>query len=106
MKPNKELIEFIKNNKSHIIVYVVSNGRRNSITNVLDTLGITYHIDGLITQETVKKAKPNPDPYLHALDVAGLKPEDVVVFEDNEIGVESAKAAGITDIVKVDPTKF
>ncbi|AEO93569.1 HAD-superfamily hydrolase [Bacillus phage G] len=105
MKPNKILIDFIKENKD-LKFYVVSNGRRNSITEVLNILGITYFIDGLITPELVQNAKPHPDLYLKAMELAELKPEDVVVFEDNEIGIEAATKAGVTDIVHVDTTKF
>ena len=106
MKPNKELINLIKTRDSNIQVYIVSNGRRKSITEILNILGITYHVDGLITPELVKNAKPYPDLYLYAMELTDLKPEDVLVFEDNEIGVSAAQKAGIVDIVKVDTSKF
>ncbi len=41
------------------------------------------------------KAKPNPDLFLHAAKNLGVKSSEVVVFEDNEVGFEAAKAAGM-----------
>lgn len=106
MRPNKELISFIKNRPDDILTYVVSNGRKNSISEVVDNLGLTFHIDGLVTKEAVSKSKPHPDPYIYALNLTKLNPEDVIVFEDNDIGIMAAQAAGITDIIKVDTDKF
>lgn len=112
MRHNEELIDFIINRPRETHAYVVTNGRRNSITKVLNNLGLTYHVDGLIPIELVREAKPSPEPYNYALVVTSLNlqenvaPDEVIVFEDNEIGVNSAKAAGIKDIVKVNTEDF
>jgi HAD superfamily hydrolase (TIGR01509 family) len=106
MRPNKELIEFIRDHSDDLDIIVVSNGRRNSITEILHQLGIFYHLIGLIAKEDYDFAKPNPQPYIIAMQEYNLKPEDVIVFEDNEIGVEAAKAAGIKDIVEVKTNEF
>lgn len=112
MIKNQDLIEFIKNRPEHIKAYVVSNGRRNSITQILNRLGLAYVIDGLITPELLGSVKPSPEPYSYAMVVASLDfnehvgPEDVVVFEDNQVGIDSAKAANIKDIIKINTEDF
>lgn len=39
--------------------------------------------------------KPNPDVYLRAMEVLGVKPEECVAIEDSVTGVKSAVAAGL-----------
>lgn len=40
-------------------------------------------------------SKPDPSPYLTALQDLGVKADDVIVFEDSEAGMESAFRAGL-----------
>ena len=46
------------------------------------------------------KGKPDPEPFLTAARLLGVKPEECLVFEDAETGVMAAKAAGMA-VVKV-----
>jgi len=43
----------------------------------------------------VEKSKPEPDIFLKAAQLCGLKPEQAVVLEDSENGIRAAVAAGI-----------
>lgn len=43
-------------------------------------------------------AKPDPEPYLTACDLLGVRPEDAVAIEDSEPGIASAVAAGTAAI--------
>ena len=52
----------------------------------------------MVTAFDVKHGKPHPEPYLMALQKAGLKPEEAIVIENAPLGVESAVAAGIFTI--------
>ncbi len=38
--------------------------------------------------------KPSPEPYLRAAELLGVAPEDLLAFEDTDIGVASARNAG------------
>lgn len=51
--------------------------------------------DSIITAEDVTVGKPDPEPYLKALQSLGLKPLDAIVVEDAPLGIKSASAAGI-----------
>jgi sugar-phosphatase len=59
------------------------------------------HLDGLVrfvvSADDVADGKPDPEGYLKGLALLGdgLAPAEVVVFEDTEAGVASAKAAGM-----------
>lgn len=106
MRPNNKLIKLIKEKCGLLDIIIVSNGRRNSIIEILKQLGIFFYITGLITKEDYDFAKPHPQPYMVAMQKYGLGPDEVVVFEDNQIGIESAKAAGIKDIIEVKTDEF
>lgn len=52
----------------------------------------------MVTAFDVKHGKPNPEPYLMALEKGGLKPEEAIVIENAPLGVEAGVAAGIYTI--------
>jgi HAD superfamily hydrolase (TIGR01509 family) len=49
----------------------------------------------MVTAHDVKYGKPNPEPYLMALEKAGVKPEEALVVENAPLGVKAGVAAGI-----------
>lgn len=49
----------------------------------------------MITAHDVKIGKPNPEPYLKAMDKSGYKVSESIVVENAPMGVLSAKAAGL-----------
>lgn len=49
----------------------------------------------IVGGEMVERSKPEPDIFLKAAHLCGLKPEQAVVLEDSENGVRAAVAAGI-----------
>ncbi len=53
------------------------------------------YIDFVVDQADVKHTKPDPEPYLLALQKAGVKPEEALVIEDSARGLEAATKAGI-----------
>ncbi len=48
-----------------------------------------------ITSDEVRVGKPDPEPYLLALEKLGLRPTDAVVIENAPFGITSAKRAGL-----------
>lgn len=52
-----------------------------------------------ITGDLVESAKPSPDCYLMAAERLGLKPENILVFEDSNAGVSAATDAGCQTVV-------
>lgn len=83
---------------------VASGGGRNSVTKTLTSLGLMELFDAIITSEDYKNGKPAPDPYLEAARRLGVSPAGCLVFEDTQIGLESARAAGM-ECVLVDSRK-
>ena len=51
--------------------------------------------DALVTSEDVQRGKPHPDLFLLAAERLGVPPEQCVVVEDSDVGIECAKRAGM-----------
>jgi mannitol-1-/sugar-/sorbitol-6-phosphatase len=51
--------------------------------------------DVLISDEDVSASKPDPEPYLFAALMLGVKPARCVVIEDAPAGIQAARAAGM-----------
>jgi beta-phosphoglucomutase len=75
-------------------VAVVSAALRDEIEPVLDSSGIRDLFAVVLSQDDVARGKPDPQPYLLAAERLGVAPEEMLVFEDTDVGVASAKAAG------------
>jgi sugar-phosphatase len=54
--------------------------------------------DPLVTADDVAHAKPSPEGFLAVLERAQVAPADALVFEDSEMGLAAARAAGLDAI--------
>jgi beta-phosphoglucomutase-like phosphatase (HAD superfamily) len=82
---------------ARVPVAIVSGAARVEIESVVEAAGLATHVAVVVAAEDVPDGKPSPAGYLRALELLnrGLEPRDVLVFEDTEAGVASAKAAGM-----------
>lgn len=75
-------------------IAVCSNSIRNTIESMMDKSALTQYLDLIVSNEDVKKAKPDPEMYTTAINKFGLKPDECLVVEDNINGVEAGLASG------------
>jgi HAD superfamily hydrolase (TIGR01509 family) len=95
LKGIPEVIELIKAEQGRIPFAVVSGGRRNSVTKALDALHLTDRFATIVSSEEYVNSKPAPDGFLLAAERLGVAPEDCLVFEDTDLGINAAIAAGM-----------
>ncbi len=62
---------------------------------VIEKLGLVKYVDAIADGNSVQRPKPDPDLFLHAAELLGLKPAQCVVVEDAAVGIEAALAAGM-----------
>ena len=80
---------------------VVSNGRRNSVMLALNARNIVPRFDFILCKEDYEGRKPDPSPYLTALQKmensinTTIDLADCLAIEDDPLGVTSAHSAGI-----------
>jgi beta-phosphoglucomutase len=77
-------------------VALVSAALRDEIEPVLDSAGLRDAFSVVLSQDDVTRGKPDPQPYLLAAERLGIAPAGLLAFEDTDVGVASAKAAGAT----------
>ena len=75
-------------------VGLVTSAYRSEVDPVLDVTGLRVAFHALVYLDDVKNGKPHPEPYLRAAELLDVDPSELVVLEDTDIGVASAKAAG------------
>jgi HAD superfamily hydrolase (TIGR01509 family) len=61
--------------------------------------GLARYFDFVLTREDYERTKPDPEPYLKALERTGARPDECIVIEDTERGLQAARAAGLRCIV-------
>lgn len=61
---------------------------------VLSRFGIFSCFDAMVTGDEVMKGKPDPEPYLMAIEKLGVDAASCVVIEDSINGMKSARSAG------------
>jgi HAD superfamily hydrolase (TIGR01509 family) len=106
-KPNSAIIELMEFLKSEgIRIACCSNSIRSSVEMMLGKSGILNYMDFFISNEDVENSKPAPDMYNNAIGRLGLKPTDVLICEDNIIGITAALHSGgyVLEIGTVDDT--
>ncbi len=62
---------------------------------VIEGLGVKDFFEAIADGNSVEKAKPAPDIFLFAAEKLGVVPENCVVVEDAEAGIEAALTAGM-----------
>jgi beta-phosphoglucomutase len=87
-----EMMSYLKNNKCKIAI--VTNSNKQSALKILKSIGVIDFIDVIVSNEDVLNAKPNPEPYLNAIEILSAKKEECIIFEDSEVGLISARQSG------------
>jgi len=98
LQPIPEVLEHILESHGRIPFAVVSGSARDSVEKSLETLGILDKFDTLVCAGDYTNGKPDPEPFLLAAERLGVAPEDCLVFEDTEMGIQSATAAGMASV--------
>lgn len=93
-----EVVEHIEAKHGHIPLAVVSGSRRDSVLGSLTALHLIDKFDTLVCAEDYTRGKPAPDCFLVAAERLGVPPEDCLVFEDTDLGIEAATAAGMASV--------
>ena len=97
-----EVVEHIDAQHGRIPFAVVSGSTRESVTASLDSLKLLDRFDTMVCAGDYKKSKPDPECFLLAASKLGVAPESCLVFEDTDMGIHAARAAGMAS-VKIPP---
>jgi len=88
---NIELLKVLRSKS--VLVAIATGSSKPSILPIIEKFSIEF--DALVTAEDVTRGKPNPDLFLCAAERLGVSPENCIVIEDSDVGIEAAKNAGM-----------
>ena len=83
----REVLEFLR---KHGIKTAVGSASKNAPM-ILEKTGLLPFLDAVVCGLDVTKSKPDPEVFLKAAQKLGEVPENCIVFEDADAGVEAAK---------------
>lgn len=98
-----EVLAQIEADHGRIPFAVVSGSTRESVTKSLEVLGLLDKFDVMVCAGEYRNAKPAPDPFLMAAEKLGVPPADCLVFEDTDLGIDAATAAGMKSVRILQP---
>lgn len=77
----------------------IATGSELSIVNPeLAHVGLRDFFEIIVTPADVEHGKPAPDMFLLAAEKLGIAPQDCLVFEDGQAGIDAANAAGMESV--------
>jgi len=103
LKPVPEVLEHIEAQHGHIPFAVVSGSSKESVTESLRSLGLLDRFDTMVCAGDYQKSKPDPEAFLLAATRLCVAPESCLVFEDTEMGIQAATAAGMASVKILQP---
>ncbi len=98
-----ELLDFLKSNDYKMIV--ASSSIRERAKKILEHHNILKYFDDLVFGYEVPRGKPYPDIFLKACEKLNVNPDNAIVIEDSEAGIEAAYSAKIPVICIPDMKK-
>ncbi|HEY4789414.1 MAG TPA: beta-phosphoglucomutase, partial [Bacteroidales bacterium] len=84
--------DFLLELRQHNVKIALGSASKNAMV-ILNRLQIAHLFDAVIDGTKVTKAKPDPEIFLKGAEELHIPPENCVVFEDAEAGIEAAIAA-------------
>ena len=98
LKVIPEVVEHIDVQYGRIPFAVVSGGRRNSVVQSLTATHLIDRFETIVGAEDYENSKPAPDAFLLAAERLGVEPSACLVFEDTDLGIQAATAAGMASV--------
>jgi beta-phosphoglucomutase len=75
-------------------IAVCSNSVRQSVETMMELSALNPYLDLLISNEDVSRGKPDPEMYAKAMSTLDVKPNECLILEDNDHGIQAAIASG------------
>jgi HAD superfamily hydrolase (TIGR01509 family) len=73
---------------------VCSNSIRQTVALLMRLSALEQYIELQLSNEDVGRAKPDPEIYVKAISKFGIQPAEALILEDNEHGIQAARASG------------
>ncbi len=96
----EETIQLVKDIYARgIALALCTSSEKASTIKLLERMGIQDLFKVIVTHEDCSKHKPDPAPYLVTAQKLGVAPQDCLVIEDSEVGLQAALGAGMKCVI-------
>jgi beta-phosphoglucomutase-like phosphatase (HAD superfamily) len=95
LEPIVPVLAVAEHYRHKLPIVVASGGFREVIQKQLNQIGCGDWFDDLVAAEDTERHKPEPDVFLEAARRVGATPKHCLVYEDSDLGITAAKAAGM-----------
>jgi HAD superfamily hydrolase (TIGR01509 family) len=89
------VVDVLAELSQHVRMAIVTTSRRDDFELIHQGRQIRRYMDFVLVRDDYVRAKPDPEPYLTALERFGAESNEALVVEDSSRGLQSALAAGI-----------
>jgi beta-phosphoglucomutase len=89
--------------RAGILSVCVTNSIKETAHLMLERTGQLAFMDFVISNEMVRRAKPHAEGYIKAMIRLGAMPEEVLIVEDSEKGIQAAEASGAEVLIVAGP---
>lgn len=97
LTPNDVLGGVMKNLetlKEHGIKIAIGSSSKNTPI-ILNRIGLADYFDAVSDGNNIKNSKPDPEVFLKAAEMLNIAPENCMIVEDADAGIEAGKRAGM-----------
>lgn len=95
LQPIDAVLDIARNCRGKHPIAVASGGFRDVILLQLKQIGCDDWFDTVVTAEDTVLHKPHPDVFLEAAKRMNANPKNCLVYEDSDLGIQAAQAAGM-----------
>ena len=96
---NQGLVDLVKKCKGEYKIALVTTASKQNTDDILEHFQIRSLFDLILTHEDISKSKPDPEGFLKAMDYYHSCPDECIIFEDSDVGIEAAQRTGATVFV-------
>lgn len=94
IKPYEGILDCLKELKQHFLLAMVSGSNRKTVEKIVDKF-FKGCFDVIVSGSDHERGKPEPDPFLTALEKLDLTRNECIVVENSPLGITAARRAGL-----------
>ncbi len=95
VRPIQPVVDIALRYRSTHALGVGSGSNRSVVEKILKQIGLSEIFQAVVAAEDTQRHKPEPDVFLEVAKRINVPPEKCCVFEDADLGIESARRGGM-----------
>lgn len=99
-KVNIHLFNMLEFSKNEYYIALVTTASKENSEQILNFFNKKELFDLIIAAEDVENKKPNPEGFIKAMNYFNINPENTLIFEDSDVGIEAGIKSG-SNVLKV-----